>query len=245
MPALFWGCVPVMSDRLEGMPLEELPDLDWNASTLAIDHAHLESLPQLLQALPAGREDALRAAGGAMVPRMLYTTYEFSDLPGRSVGACMCSPRRSPTPLVACRYEFSDLPGRSVGCSGCAAHRHDCARVNRPGPRGLVQRGQMNAAHRRKLAPLMEYMRVDEGEQVCGRTSYLGESMRVLTTALPPPHSLHAGLRAHLLLWRERRARRLRGPHGVATAPAAGTGRATRAVERVDEQPARHRRPDR
>ena len=49
LPALFWGCVPVMSDRLEGMPLEDLPDVSWNESALAVELPHLKQLPRLLQ----------------------------------------------------------------------------------------------------------------------------------------------------------------------------------------------------
>lgn len=30
LPAILYGCVPVMTDRLEAMPLTEHPDMRWN-----------------------------------------------------------------------------------------------------------------------------------------------------------------------------------------------------------------------
>jgi hypothetical protein len=138
-----------MSDRLEGMPLEELPDLDWNSSALAIEHQHLMQLPELLQALPEGREAALRAAGSAMVPRMLYTTFEFSDLPGRSV---QCAGWAAVTRARRC-------------VAGGESHNPACHEVRRDPP--WMRSGG--------IANLKKYLDVPANEPICGRTSYFGE----------------------------------------------------------------------
>lgn len=34
LPSLLYGCIPVMSDRLEAMPLDELPEMQWNSYAL-------------------------------------------------------------------------------------------------------------------------------------------------------------------------------------------------------------------
>ena len=39
LPALFYGCIPVMSDPLEAMPLHELAELRWEKTVLAIDYS--------------------------------------------------------------------------------------------------------------------------------------------------------------------------------------------------------------
>ena len=35
LAALLYGCVPVMSDRLEALPLHEHPEVHWHAAALA------------------------------------------------------------------------------------------------------------------------------------------------------------------------------------------------------------------
>ena len=80
LPAVLHGCVPVMADRFEAMPLAELPEMAWDAAALAIERDDLPRLPALLDALPPARTREMRAAAAALWPRLLYTTLEFSTL---------------------------------------------------------------------------------------------------------------------------------------------------------------------
>ena len=74
---MLYGCVPLMADPLEGMPIEELPELAWPAMALAVHEKHVPSLPGLLGALPAGYEGQLLAAAAGAWPRLLYSSLTF------------------------------------------------------------------------------------------------------------------------------------------------------------------------
>ena len=95
LPALLYGCIPIMSDRFEGMPLDELPEMAWSDVALALDKDQLPHAVQILRALPSGLEKAMRNASSQMIPRMLYTSFEFSSLPTRVVNCNGCSRSRT------------------------------------------------------------------------------------------------------------------------------------------------------
>jgi len=56
LPALLYGCVPIMSDRLEALPYQELPEMRWNETTLYVDTPHVAQLPALLANIPPEAE---------------------------------------------------------------------------------------------------------------------------------------------------------------------------------------------
>ena len=100
-------------------PAQELPELAWNVSALAVETHDLARIRQLLLQIPAGVEQQMRANAKRRVERMLYTTHEFSR-----------------------------LPNRGVPCSGCAIHRADCNGVRRDSLIGhhLAKKLQTHAA---------------------------------------------------------------------------------------------------
>ena len=61
----------------------------------------MERALELLGGITPERERHMRNLSSLMVPRLLYTSYEFSQLPARSVGCGGCSPHR--TDCVASR----------------------------------------------------------------------------------------------------------------------------------------------
>ena len=76
-PAILYGCVPLMADQLEGMPLEELPELTWPSMALAVHEKQMPSLPRLLGALPAGYRRKLQATAAGAWQRLLYSSLTF------------------------------------------------------------------------------------------------------------------------------------------------------------------------
>ena len=95
LPALLYGCIPVMSDRLEAMPLDELPEMVWNATAFALERDRVASALELLRTVDGEEEALMRNRTLAMVPRMLYSSFEFSNLPSRTVGCVGCAPHRT------------------------------------------------------------------------------------------------------------------------------------------------------
>ena len=77
LAALLYGCVPLMSDRLEAMPLHEHPEVRWHASALAADVDALPRVASLLARVGARAEAALRASPRSFWQRMLYTSRDF------------------------------------------------------------------------------------------------------------------------------------------------------------------------
>lgn len=80
-----------MSDPLEGMPLDELPDMPWHDFALAASLDKLPSLASLLLALPSGDIQKMRMLMKRIWPRLLYTTLQFSNLSDRSTKCAGCS----------------------------------------------------------------------------------------------------------------------------------------------------------
>ena len=87
MPAILYGCVPLLADPLEGMPLEELPDLMWPSIALAVHEKQMPSLPRLLSDLPGVYEKKLLATAAGAWQRLLYTSLTF----------WCCAPTRCPS----------------------------------------------------------------------------------------------------------------------------------------------------
>ena len=200
LPAIMYGCIPIMSDKLEGMPLEELPEMAWNASTLAVEHQSVPALPRLLASMPAAREAALRAAGRQMVERLLYTTLEFSPLPGRGVPCGGCARARTDCPV---RRQASVPRGRREGAEATARKG---AKTAAGLAAFLARRDSPEATPRslvRKLAAQAHTLGINlETETVCGRNSYFGEVRAPTTRSRRPsewPCRLAAARRlAHL-----------------------------------------------
>ena len=96
LPAILYGCIPVMSDRIEAMPLDELPEMKWNATALAIERELLDALPGILtRGVSRSDETEMRKLAAPMVERLLYTTYEFSSLGARGVPCVGCATSRT------------------------------------------------------------------------------------------------------------------------------------------------------
>ena len=74
-----------MSERLEAMPLSELPDVDWNASALFIERDSLDRLGEFLGEIPPSAEAAMASRGAGLWPRLLHTTLAFD---GQSCSRC-------------------------------------------------------------------------------------------------------------------------------------------------------------
>lgn len=148
LPSLLYGCIPVMSDRLEGMPLDEHPQMMWNITALAAEPYQLTKLLDRLKAIPNEAEGMMRHTSitSRMVPRMLYTTFEFST-----------------------------LPARSLSCGGCSNSRTDCPKP--PGsPGGPPPRKDMHPNQRKKLEGPASELKINiDKEEICGRQSFLGE----------------------------------------------------------------------
>ena len=58
-----------MSERLEAMPLSELPDVDWNASALFIERDSLDRLGEFLGDLRRQADGGPRGGARACAPR--------------------------------------------------------------------------------------------------------------------------------------------------------------------------------
>ena len=87
-------------------------------------------------------------------------------------------------------WEFSSLPGRGVGCSGCAAHRTDCDKKPLRARMASKPTDRMAPAHRRKVARLLDMLRIDEDiEKVCLRTGCFGEDGSFWFFKNPPDSS--------------------------------------------------------
>ena len=78
-------CIPVMSERLEAMPLSELPDVDWNASALFIERDSIDRLGEFLGEISPSAEAAMASRGVGLWPRLLHTTLAFD---GQSCSRC-------------------------------------------------------------------------------------------------------------------------------------------------------------
>ena len=110
LPAVLYGCVPVMSDKLEAMPLHEHPDVDWNGAALAIEKDQLPRLSELIHQVERPAEAAMRASGHAFWQRLLYTRNYFGH---RYVGV--------PGPKRVCNWRTC--------CGGCSpAATAECPR---------------------------------------------------------------------------------------------------------------------
>uniref|UniRef100_A0A7S0J291 Exostosin GT47 domain-containing protein n=1 Tax=Calcidiscus leptoporus TaxID=127549 RepID=A0A7S0J291_9EUKA len=79
LPALLYGCVPVMADPLEAMPLVEHPEMDWEHAALYVQRSALKGVVGALSALPPSTDRRLVAKGATMWPRLLHTTLHFSS----------------------------------------------------------------------------------------------------------------------------------------------------------------------
>ena len=129
LPAVLHGCVPVMADRFEAMPLAELPEMGWDAAALAVERDDLPRLPALLDALPPARTREMRAAAAALWPRLLYTTLEFSTLeeikrerdscPTCSPHAVVCKPNEKRLSRKPTRCPRGEIGSRSRQCEAC------------------------------------------------------------------------------------------------------------------------------
>ena len=121
LPALLHGCIPVLSDPLEAMPLQERggaaaargggvssqlrreqelrDEWRWEEAALAVDVARIPKLPQVLGSLGPGAEAALRAAGEAAREHRLPPRPPRALLTPRGVSrrASACSTPRSPS----------------------------------------------------------------------------------------------------------------------------------------------------
>jgi len=174
LPAVVYGCVPVMSDRLEAMPLEELPDLSWNETVVAIEREELHNLHHLLQAVSPIAEQRMLANGAQAIQRMLYTTFEFSPLNGRHVACAGCASFRTDCPTEQIEWpgmpRFSEVARpRSQPCTGrggsSSTKGHACR------PRKIAPMNALN-----KLRGPAKDVNVNlTSEAVCGRTSYFNE----------------------------------------------------------------------
>ena len=77
LPSVLYGCVPVMSDKLEAMPLHEHPDVAWADAALAVEKEQLPRLSQLIHRVERATEVGMRASGRAFWQRLLYTRNYF------------------------------------------------------------------------------------------------------------------------------------------------------------------------
>jgi hypothetical protein len=91
--------------------------------------------------------------------------------------------------LLYTTYEFSYLPMRNVGCSGCSPARSDCDAVQQHGASSAAHRTtarEGSVAARRRAAAARSFTRIFEAkatalslnisrDPICGRTSYVGE----------------------------------------------------------------------
>ena len=163
LPALLYGCIPVLSDRIEAMPLDELPEMQWTSATLGLEREMISKLPGLLtEAVGPRLEASMRALHPPMLERLLYTSFEFSG-----------------------------LPTRGVPCVGCAAVRTDCkpktpkttipsgapgTKPKRPSRRPAGAGGGMSNNQKRLERAAVDLKLNTTREPYCGRRSWLGES---------------------------------------------------------------------
>lgn len=192
LPALLYGCVPIMSDRMEAMPLAELPDMPWNESALAIERQHLSEAVELLSSLPRGSEERMRRQGIQMMERLLYTTFEFSDIPGRGVGCVGCAQHRVDMVAAATARAKGRGSGPRGGKNGMSSS--ECSLAYNRRQERLYPAKQ--PAHFAKLAGLGGALGINTTQTpLCGQASYFGE-----TGARDAFEGLMAVLRQRLLM---------------------------------------------
>lgn len=97
-----------MSDRLEGMPFDELPEMTWNTTTLAFESNEVAQIMEHLATISEAAELRMTNATWPMLQRLLYTSFEFSSLPSRGVGCVGCAP--SSEPVGGCKNPTRLLP---------------------------------------------------------------------------------------------------------------------------------------
>ncbi len=81
MPAILFGCIPVMlKDTVYGggvvplaAPLEEHPALDWSEFSVGVTHSELKDLPAILGRITAHQRMKMRHALSRVWRRFLYT----------------------------------------------------------------------------------------------------------------------------------------------------------------------------
>ena len=166
LPAIMYGCVPVMSDRLEGMPLDELPEMKWGEAALAIEREAITSAIDFVKSIPPAHEAHMRNVTSPMLARLLYTTFEFSQ-----------------------------LPSRAMGCVGCAKDRSDCRNMRFPFTGNLQKRLpplahelkiDVSAGVAKKLCGKTSYFDDDSAED--GSRDAFHGVMEVLRLRMERPH---------------------------------------------------------
>lgn len=150
-PAILYGCVPLMADQLEGMPLEELPELSWPSMALAVHEKQMLSLPRLLNALPAGYERKLQATAAGAWQRLLYSSLTFSccadarcptkaQLAKRLASAHLWSPKMRTTPCSSLKQPTpSDSGGAPAVDARARAHRRPATYLGEDGSRDALE----------------------------------------------------------------------------------------------------------
>ena len=126
LPAVLHGCVPVMSDRVEGMPLQEHPGLDWSRAALAVETDSLPRVAELLRQVDGEAEAKLRAHGKAIWQRLLYTSHYFGGGFGTApprLQPLSPPPRRPQPPRRRCTYTSC--------CLGCSPSSPACIAAER------------------------------------------------------------------------------------------------------------------
>lgn len=79
LPLLLYGCVPVLSDRLEALPLSEHPQMEWNETALFIENGDIPRLMELLGALPDGAHARMAKRARGMWQRLLHTSAAYAS----------------------------------------------------------------------------------------------------------------------------------------------------------------------